>query len=426
MNSKNAFKKYFNLINRFSSRQSLIKSVKVTNFCSKLKYDFTNNFDLSLNHKSIPIFRCLSEKGEILDPKYEILDKETAIKIMYFMVKVNVFDEYFIDCQRRSEISFYMSSLGEEAESVASSAALHPEDSLYPQYREQGALLYRGFTTKEMTNQLTGNYLDVGKGRQMPVHYGSNKLNFQTVSSPLSTQIPQASGAGYLFRVQKQNKVCLTYFGEGAASEGDFHAALNFAATLRSQTIFFCRNNKFAISTSYQDQYRGDGIASRGVGYGINTIRIDGNDALAVYYCIKEARKFCVEQGKPVLIEAMSYRGGDHSTSDLATKYRTDVVMKGFEDYLKSLGNPLDRFEKYLLAKKWIEESTVVTWKKEFKLEAKENMKEAKVHKKPSVKSMFEDVYEKIPKHLNDQLDELTEHLENYGEKYELHNYSKN
>ena len=110
----------------------------------------------------------------------------------------------------------------------------------------------------------------------------------------------------------------MTYFGEGAASEGDFHSALNFASTLRSQTLFYCRNNGYAISTPVDDQYAGDGIAVRGVSYGMASIRVDGNDIFAVHAATEKARELIVKEKRPVLIEAISYRVGDHSTSDFS------------------------------------------------------------------------------------------------------------
>jgi 2-oxoisovalerate dehydrogenase E1 component alpha subunit len=168
--------------------------------------------------------------------------------------------------------------------------------------------MYRGFTLEEFMNQVYATDLDYGKGRQMPVHYGSRALNFQTISSPLGTQIPQASGAGYALKLAQKDACAVCFFGDGAASEGDFHAALNMASTTNSPVLFFCRNNGYAISTPAKEQYSGDGIASRGHGYGMYTIRVDGNDALAVYNAVKEARKIAIEQERPVLIEAMTYR----------------------------------------------------------------------------------------------------------------------
>ncbi len=127
-----------------------------------------------------------------------------------------------------------MTQMGEEAAGIGSAAALMPQDLIYPQYREAGAFLWRGFSIQQMAHQLTGNFHDLGKGKQMPVHYGSKELNIVTVSSPLCTQVPQASGSGYQFRIKGENRIAAAYFGEGAASEGDFHSALNFAATLRA------------------------------------------------------------------------------------------------------------------------------------------------------------------------------------------------
>jgi|Transcript_3490 2-oxoisovalerate dehydrogenase E1 component alpha subunit len=155
-------------------------------------------------------------------------------------------------------------------------------------------------------------------GKQMPIHYGSRDMNIVTVSSPLCTQVPQASGAGYNYRVRGDDRIAVTYFGEGAASEGDFHPALNFAATLRCQTLFYCRNNMYAISTPIDDQYAGDGIVARGVAYGMPSIRVDGNDLFAIYFATKQAREIIIREKRPVLIEAISYRVGDHSTSDFS------------------------------------------------------------------------------------------------------------
>lgn len=144
-------------------------------------------------------------------------------------------------------------------------------------------------------------------------HWGSAKHHFHTISSPLATQIPQAAGVAYALRRDpaRRGKNCAAvYFGEGAASEGDFHAGMLFASTIASPTLFIARNNGFAISTPASEQYFGDGIAARGAGYGIDTIRVDGNDVLAVLSATRQARRRCVESGRGVLLEAMTYRYG--------------------------------------------------------------------------------------------------------------------
>lgn len=142
----------------------------------------------------------------------------------------------------------------------------------------------------------------------MPVHYCVPELNVVSISSPLGTQIPHASGAGYGFRLNKEDRVAAAYFGDGSASEGDFHTALNFAATLNCQTMFLCRNNKYAISTPVEDQYRGDAIAGRGPAYGVKSLRVDGNDVLAVVNAVKHARDYIVKNKEPFLLEFMTYR----------------------------------------------------------------------------------------------------------------------
>lgn len=187
--------------------------------------------------------------------------------------------------------------------------------------REPGVLMYRGFTIDQFASQCFSTSDDRGKGRQMPVHYGSSELFYHTISSPLTTQLPQATGAAYAFKRENSGRCVICYFGDGAASEGDFHPALNFASTRDCPVIFFCRNNGYAISTPIKDQYRGDGIAPRAVGYGMEAVRVDGNDLVAVYEVTKEARRRAVSEGRPILIEAMTYRGGHHSTSDDSTAY---------------------------------------------------------------------------------------------------------
>ncbi|KAI4042884.1 branched chain keto acid dehydrogenase E1 subunit alpha, partial [Homo sapiens] len=243
----------------------------------------------------IPIYRVMDRQGQIINPSED----------------------------PHGRISFYMTNYGEEGTHVGSAAALDNTDLVFGQYREAGVLMYRDYPLELFMAQCYGNISDLGKGRQMPVHYGCKERHFVTISSPLATQIPQAVGAAYAAKRANANRVVICYFGEGAASEGDAHAGFNFAATLECPIIFFCRNNGYAISTPTSEQYRGDGIAARGPGYGIMSIRVDGNDVFAVYNATKEARRRAVAENQPFLIEAMTYRIGHHSTSDDSSAYRS-------------------------------------------------------------------------------------------------------
>jgi len=212
-------------------------------------------------------------------------------------------------------------------------------------------------------------------------------------------------------------RVVACYFGEGAASEGDFHAALNIAATRSCPVIFICRNNGYAISTPTLEQYRGDGIASRGTGYGINTIRVDGNDIFAVREATRKARELALSDGgKPVLIEAMSYRISHHSTSDDSFAYRARVEV---EDW-KRRDNPITRLRKYLEKKRIWDEEKEKGARERIRKEVLKAFGEAEREKKPAIRGMFEDIYEEMTPQTKKQMAELRDMIERYPEEYDV------
>jgi 2-oxoisovalerate dehydrogenase E1 component alpha subunit len=176
------------------------------------------------NYEAIPIYRVIESDGNLLDSSQEPkLSRETIEKCFRDMVTLNALDKIMYESQRQGRISFYMTNFGEEASHIGSACALNENDFVYAQYREAGVLLWRGFTISQFVDQLYGNCDDDGKGKQMPVHYGSKKLNFATISSPLGTQIPQAAGSAYVLKRRANNDNCVVcYFGDGAASEGEY------------------------------------------------------------------------------------------------------------------------------------------------------------------------------------------------------------
>ena len=215
-------------------------------------------------------------------------------------------------------------------------------------------------------------------------------------------------------------RVVVAFFGEGAASEGDFHAALNIAATRSCPVIFICRNNGYAISTPTLDQYRGDGIASRGVGYGIDTVRVDGNDIWAVREATKKARELALQNGgKPVLIEGMTYRVSHHSTSDDSFAYRARVEV---EDW-KRRDNPISRLRKWMEAKGIWDEGKEKQARETIRRSVMKAFSEAEKQQKPPLRAMFEDVYEEITPDLEQQMSDLKTHLDKYPAEYELGEY---
>ncbi|KAF5315208.1 hypothetical protein D9619_007091 [Psilocybe cf. subviscida] len=338
-----------------------------------------------------------------------------------------VLDNVLYNVQRQGKISFYMTAHGEEATIVGSAAALANDDEVMGQYRELGVLLWRGFSLDNVMAQCLGNEEDTsGKGRQMPVHFGSPEHHFHTISSPLATQIPQAAGVGRCIGRRQVVSLSIRIAMDDAYAKNrpranplsmpDFHAGMMLASTIPSPTLFIARNNGFAISTPSSEQYNGDGIASRGPGYGIDTVRVDGNDVLAVMSAVREARRRCLEQGRAVLVEAMSYRVGHHSTSDDSFAYRPRAEV---EDR-KRIDNPIVRFRLFLEARGWWDADAEAELKASQKAAVMKAFKRSETLKLWELRHLFTDVYGgEEPWNLKEQRQELTGLLKKYGQIYE-------
>ncbi|XP_071588743.1 2-oxoisovalerate dehydrogenase subunit alpha, mitochondrial [Heliangelus exortis] len=368
----------------------------------------------------IPVYRVMDRQGHILSPSQDPqLPKELVLKLYRTMTLLNTMDRVLYESQRQGRISFYMTNYGEEGTHVGSAAALEDTDLVFGQYREAGVLMYRGYPLDLFMAQCYGNSSDPAKGRQMPVHYGCRDRHFVTISSPLATQIPQAVGAAYAIKRADADRAVVCYFGEGAASEGDAHAGFNFAATLECPIVFFCRNNGYAISTPTSEQYRGDGIAARGPGYGLVSIRVDGNDVFAVYNATKEARRRAVAENQPVLIEAMTYRIGHHSTSDDSSAYRSvDEV-----NYWDKQDHPISRLRLFMLHRGWWDEEQEKGWRKSSRKMVMEAFEQEEKKLKPNPQLLFSDVYLEMPPNLRRQRMALERHLQHYGEHYPLQHF---
>ncbi|KAJ2916143.1 hypothetical protein MD484_g4274, partial [Candolleomyces efflorescens] len=383
------------------------------------KLDFFNS--VTGNASQIPTYRVIDGSGKLLEgAELPEMDEAFAKRLYENMMLLPTLDNVLYNVQRQGKISFYMTAYGEEATIIGSAAGLDKEDEVLGQYREMGVLLWRGFSLDNVMAQCFGNEEDFsGKGRQMPVHFGSPKHHFHTISSPLGTQIPQAAGVGYALRRDPNRRgrsIAACYFGEGAASEGDFHAGLLLASTIPAPTLYIARNNGFAISTPSTEQYHGDGIAARGPGYGIDTIRVDGNDVLAVLNAVREARRRCLEQGRAVLLEAMSYRVGHHSTSDDSFAYRPRSEV---EDR-KRIDNPIVRFRLFLEAQGWWDAEAEADLKARLRADVMKSFKRAESLKRHELGELFSDVYAgEQPWNLREQKEELGRLLSKYGNAWE-------
>lgn len=346
----------------------------------------------------------------------------TLLRAHRIMTRLREMDDILLNAQRQGRISFYLTCRGEEGIHIGSAAALTMDDVILAQYREQGILMWRGFTLDQFTNQCFTNDLDLGRGRQMPIHYGSRALNYHTISSPLGTQLPQAVGVAYKMKLDnlkhnqdqhKHGSISIAYFGDGAASTSDFHSSLNFAATLKVPMIFFCRNNGYAISTKITEQYVSDGIVCRSRAYGMAAIRIDGNDVLAVNAATRAAREYAIQHSEPVLIEAITYRQGHHSTSDDSYQYRSvDEVDKCENSF-----DPLKRFENFLIKQEWMDENTLAAIRDEERKAVLKALEAAEKRPLPKLETMFKDVYKDMPLNLLKQEESLQKHMTKYSKR---------
>ncbi len=270
------------------------------------------------------------------------------IEIYYKMALSRAVDERLGLLQRQGKIPFYVTGLGHEAAQVASAFALRAgEDWVLPYYRDLGVVLTLGMTARDV-------FLDAfaraegpsSGGRQMPAHYSSPRLNIASVSSPVATQIPQATGVALAAKLKGERTVAVTYFGEGASSKGDFHEALNFAAIRTLPVIFFCENNGWAISVPTSKQMPVAHVVDRASAYNLPGVLVDGTDVLAVYRAMRTAVERARAGEGPTLVEAKLYRLGPHTSDDDDRRYRPEADRAEAKQH-----DPLPRYERALRAR---------------------------------------------------------------------------
>ena len=330
------------------------------------------------------------------------LPREVLLRLYREMVRLRTLDERMMTLQRQGRVGFYGACTGQEAATLASAIALEASDWIFPALREGGAMLLRGFPLVPYLCQIFGNSGDETKGRQMPSHMASKSVNQVSWSSCIGTQLPQAVGAAMAARIKGDRTVNAAYMGDGATSEGDFHVAMNFAGVFKAPVVFICQNNHWAISVPTAKQTASESIAVKAVAYGFPGVKVDGNDAVAVYGAVKEAVDRARNGGGPSLVECETYRIGAHSSSDDPTRYRDEREV---EQWKKR--DPVELMRSRLQA--W----GMWTAQKEDELRAQVleqvNAAIAEAEKKsdPSRESLFDDVYANAPWSLREQREEL-------------------
>src|SRR4051812_20810180 len=354
------------------------------------------------------LVRVLGDDNRAVGPWDPKLDPDTLRKMLRDMVTVRIFDDRMYRSQRQGKTSFYMKCTGEEAIAVAAQAALDRDDMHFPTYRQQGLLISRGYPLTEMMCQIYSNKGDKLKGRQLPIMYSDKAHGFFSISGNLATQFPQAVGWAMAAAIKGDSRICMGWVGDGATAEGDFHSAMTFAAVYNAPVVLAVVNNQWAISSfsGIAGAERAT-FAQRAVGYGVAGLRIDGNDALAVYATVKWAAERARSNLGPTLIEFFTYRAEGHSTSDDPSGYRPSDEAKAWP-----LGDPIERLKAHLIALgEWDDERhSALTAEADATVRAAQKEAEANgilpEQGKDNVGSMFEDVYAEMPWHIAEQRDE--------------------
>jgi len=353
----------------------------------------------SSGDKPVSVMDAKGKSGRSNDPG---LDKDELLLLYRVMVMTRMMEERALNLQRQSRIGFYVPCTGQEASHVGTAFALRDSDWVFPAYRQPGIMLLRGAPTQQIVDEWYGNEGDLCKGRQMPVHNSFRAINFVSISSPIATQLTQATGAGIAAKYRGEDTVVMTYMGDGGTSENDFHAGLNFAGVFNAPVVFVCENNHWAISVPLERQTASETIAIKAEAYGMPGVRVDGNDVLAVYQVAKEAVQRARQGKGPTLIETVTYRVGPHSSSDDPTRYREDSEVEAWRKR-----DPIERFKAYLKTKRIWTQDLEDEMRAEIKTEINDAVKQAETKANPSPASMFDDVYRDMTSQLAEQRDEL-------------------
>lgn len=284
------------------------------------------------------------------------LSDKQVIEMYKTMLLARKIDERMWLLNRSGKIPFVISCQGQEAAQVGAAFALDLEkDWAAPYYRDLGVVLAFGMTTKELMLSAFAKAEDPNSGgRQMPGHFGQKKNRILTGSSPVTTQLPHAVGVALAGKMEKKDFVSFVTLGEGSSNQGDFHEGLNFAGVHKLPVITMVENNKYAISVPFDRQVASENISVRASSYGMPGITVDGNDPIAVYEAMKEARERAVSGEGPTLIEAITYRLTAHSSDDDDRTYREKEEVEEakkkdsiftFANYLKEVGVLTDEIE---------------------------------------------------------------------------------
>ncbi|HUV24361.1 MAG TPA: pyruvate dehydrogenase (acetyl-transferring) E1 component subunit alpha [Methanomassiliicoccales archaeon] len=337
--------------------------------------------------------QILKETGTVIKKLEPQLEEDVLLKAYRTMVLTRVADDKAVKLQRQGRLGAYPPNLGQEASQLGPAMAFDDNDWMVWAFREMGALIWKGVPLWRQFLYWMGNE----EGNNFP-----DGLRVTPTSVPVGSQILHAVGISYASKIRKEGSVALVYFGDGGSSEGDFHEGLNMAGVLNTPTVFVCQNNQYAISMRRVRQTASQTIAQKALAYGFRGIQVDGNDLLALYSAAKEAVDRARNGDGPTLIESFTYRRGDHTTSDDASRYRSDKEVMEWEKR-----DPILRFRKYLEKKKLWDDEKEKELLNEVRDEVERCVAKAEAYHKPSIEDIFKYTYAEMPPELKDQMDRL-------------------
>jgi pyruvate dehydrogenase E1 component alpha subunit len=344
------------------------------------------------------MLRIMDENGNVnatLDPH---MDKELLMHAYENMVLTRVADDKAVKLQRQGRLGAYPPSKGQEASMLGPAMALEEDDWLVWSFREMGALLWRGVPLDTVFLHWMGHE----DGNSYP-----EGVKVTPCAIPVGSQLPHAVGISYASQFRGERAVTLTFCGDGATSEGDFHEALNLAGVLRTPTVFVIQNNQFAISVRRERQSASRTLAQKAIAYGIRGIQVDGNDLLAIYAATNEAVDRARKGEGPTLIESYTYRMGDHTTSDDATRYRVEKEIEEWE-----AKDPILRLKRYLTSMGHLDERKEARVREEASKRVEEAVERAEAHAPPSLEDIFRYQYAEMPPLLRMEMERQRRELE--------------
>ena len=341
----------------------------------------------------------LDENGKVDKELEPDLPDDLLLKLHRAMLSGRRFDERMLNLQRQGRIGTFAPIKGQEASQLGAVAALEPADWMAPAFRETLAEIWRGKSMESFILYF-GGYDEGGQ-----IEEGRNDL---PISVPVGSQALHAVGIGMAIKYRQQPQVAMTFFGDGATSEGDVHEAMNYAGVFQAPVIFVCQNNQWAISIPRAKQTRSKTLAQKAIAHGLPGIQVDGNDVLAVYTAAREAVERARSGGGPTMIECVTYRMSLHTTADDPKKYRTEAEEKEWEKR-----DPITRFQIYLKEKGLLSDDTLASLEAEIEkeIQAVVDKAEKRMQELSDPVDMFEHTFAELPPSISQQRQELISDL---------------